>query len=227
MSCGGRYIDVPSSLPFTNPLTSPGGLLSLQLLGRLGFFPQLKISLLKNAKTNRRVFFPETIGLNYTVFVKKQWFEPTIFCSLYEKPCFFFCSFVRWGGGHFWSASCNRQTLVSKLLLSRRGNSWIRSSSFGFQGGEKKKSKKYEQTQIRPGIVETKGLYIWILYTYMKIVCIYIHMCFNIMFFSYNTCNNIHIYIYLDCISASPVYIMYAPGIHQTLVMFNCLTNIN
>lgn len=40
-------IDVPSSLPFKNPLTSPGGLLSLQLLGRLGVFPQLQISLLK------------------------------------------------------------------------------------------------------------------------------------------------------------------------------------
>lgn len=55
----------------------------------------------------------------------------------------FFCSFVRWGAAAF-----STWKLVDPQFKLK-----------GFQGGDKK-SKKYEQTQMWPGIVETKVLYI-------------------------------------------------------------------
>ena len=147
MSCGEISIDVPLKFYLLHiHWLHLGGLLSLQLLGRLGFFPQLQMSLLKKRQKQIAVcFFPETIGLKTTgPFVKKNNGLNQPFLFLYEKPCFFL-QFCALGGA----------------IDQRSGNSWIRSSSFLGSKEAKKSRQKYEETQIWPVISGNQRLYIW------------------------------------------------------------------
>ena len=150
------------------PLTSPGGLLSLHLLGRLGCFHSYKL-VYWNCP-----FFPETIGLNYTVFVKKTmvWTNNFLF-PLWKNPVCF-CSFVRWGAAAF----STWKLLDPQFKLK------------GFQGGDKKSKKIWTNADVAWHSGNQRVVSMNTVYKYEN--CVYTHTCFNIiMFFSYNKCNNI------------------------------------